>query len=61
MYRGINKFKRLVYWPGTHVVKDNKRDFVTNTWHVVNRRKNHFCQLLDKHIVDKVKYIQLSY
>jgi len=61
MYRGINEFKMVGYWPGTHIVKDNKYDFVTNTWHIVNTRKNHFCQLLDEHILDRVKYIQLSY
>jgi hypothetical protein len=53
--------KRVSYWPGADAVKDNKCDFVTNSWCIVNRRKNHFCQLSDEHILDRVKYIQLSY
>ena len=49
--------KMVGYQPGTHVVNDNKCDFVTNSWSILNGWKNHFCQLLDEHILDRVKYV----
>jgi hypothetical protein len=61
MYSGINTFKKC-YQSRNNFVQDEKGHLVADPCSILNRWKNHFCQLLDENkiILDSVKYIQLS-
>ena len=53
MYRWINDFKKG-YWPRTDVVKDETGDLVTESHSILDRRRNHFSQILNVHEVNDV-------
>jgi len=59
--RGINEFK-YDYQPTTNLLKD---DLHADSHSILNRWKNHFCQLLNIQymelmVLGRVKYIELS-
>jgi hypothetical protein len=50
MYRGVNEFK-YGYQQTTSLVKDDLRAYSNS---ILNRWKNHFCQLLNMHGVNGI-------
>jgi len=54
LYRGINDFKKG-YQPRTNIVKDEKADFITDSYCILARWRNYFSQLWNVHRVNDVK------
>jgi hypothetical protein len=55
MYRGINDFKHG-YQPTTNLVKD---DLHADSHIILNRWKNHFCQLSNTHGVNVIRQSEI--
>ena len=55
MYRGINYFK-YGYQPTTNLVNDDLR---ADSHSILNRWKNHFCQLLNIHGVNVIRQSEI--
>ena len=58
MYRDISDFKKG-YQPRTNIVKDEKRDLVTDCHNILARWRNNFSQLLNVHGVNDVRQTEL--
>jgi hypothetical protein len=58
LYRGINDFKKG-YQPRNNVVKDEKGILVADSHSILDRRKNHFFQLLNVHGVNYVRQAEI--
>jgi len=50
-YRSITEFKKG-YHPRTNLVKDENGDLLADSHSILNRWKNHFCQLLNLLVVN---------
>jgi hypothetical protein len=48
LYRGMNEFKKG-YKPRTNFAKDERGNLLADSYKILNRRKNYFCQLLNVH------------
>jgi hypothetical protein len=56
LYRSITYFKKG-YKPRTNMIKDEKRDLVTDSQSMLARWRNHFSQLLNVHGVNDARLI----
>jgi hypothetical protein len=54
LFRGINDFKKG-YHPKTNIVKDEKSDWVTDSYSIVARWRNYFSHLFNVHGVNDVR------
>jgi hypothetical protein len=57
-YRGINEFK-WGYQPRSNLMNDTNGDQLADSHNILNRWKNYFSQLLNVHMVNNVKQIQI--
>jgi hypothetical protein len=56
VYRGVNEFKKG-YQPGSKLIKDENGDLLADSHNILNRRKNHFSQLLNVYKVSDVRQL----
>jgi hypothetical protein len=59
LYRGINYFKKG-YQPRTNIVRDEKRDLVTDSHGIVARWRNLFSHLFNVHEVSEVRQTEIN-
>jgi hypothetical protein len=58
LYTGINEFKKG-YQPRINLPEDENGDLLTDSYNILNRQKNYFCQLLNVYGINDFRQTEL--